>query len=164
EAAGDAAAAYGEEPGAEMEQGRLAAAGRPDKGHHFTGADVEVDAFEHRAQGEGVRQAPDFQARSASGDRRVRRGARAGHGRHRARVHAGIRQRSISRLIGSSRRYSTASSRPTTALIQASVAAVSRCERVTASAAPTPSLAASSSAITTTFQEMPSAVIQAGNR
>ena len=41
---------------------------------------------------------------------------------------------------------------------------MSRCERDTARAAPTPSLVASSSAITATFHDDPRAVIHAGNK
>lgn len=49
---------------------------------------------------------------------------------------------------------------PTTAQIHARDALISKCERVTAKAAPTPSLVASKSAITATFHEDPSAYTQ----
>ena len=66
--------------------------------------------------------------------------------------------------MGSSTRYSSPSSTSTTALIQASVPDMSSWARLTARAAPTPSLTDSSYAITTTFQALPSATIQTGNR
>src|SRR5690606_28239027 len=164
EVAVDPTGAQRMEAGAQMQQRGLAAAGRADQRDHLAGADLEIDLLQHGAQREGVPKAADFQPPGwlASGNASPRDGVDRQRGL--GRVHDCGRQRSISRLSGSNSKYSTASSSPTTAPIQASVEAVSRCERLTARAAPTPSLEASSSAITTTFHEMPSAVIQAGNR
>src|SRR5690606_3910230 len=110
------------------------------------GIQCVLDVLQHGAPGIGVRHAVHLQLR--------------GRGSHAATS----RQRSNSRLTGSSSRYSTASSVNTTAQTQARVPDMSSWLRVTARAAPTPSDDASSSAITATFQAVPSALIQAGNK
>src|SRR5690606_31433057 len=120
---------YVQQAGAQVQQGGLAAAGRSDQGDHLAGVPAEFGVVEYLVAAEGMGQGAYLQS-----------------------LHDGTsRQRSTSRLMGSSSRYSTASSKATTATIQAMVALVSRCERDTASAAPTPSWVASSSAITTIF-------------
>src|SRR5690606_10456236 len=139
-----------QQAGAQVQQRGLAAARRAHQRDDAACPEFEVDAVEYLVAGERMAHAAYPQPRRAHGPAPA--------------AACGSRQRSTSRLIGSSSRYSTASSRPTTAVIQAIVVAVSRCERDTASAAPTPSCVDSNSAITTTFHDVPSAAIQAGNR
>src|SRR5690606_21370035 len=140
----DRTLAHMQQTRAEIEQRGLAATRGADQRDDLPRLHAEVDVRQDFVTREGVRYTAHNELR---------------------RTHvAASRQRSTSRLIGSSSRYSTASNRPTTATIHAMVEAVSRCERDTASAAPTPSCVDSSSAITTTFQEMPSAAIHAGKR
>src|SRR5699024_10448606 len=115
--------------------------GRPDQRQGLAAADAQADVVEDFDDAVFVEQVVDFQLLHAH-------------------AFSSCRQRSTCRLIGSSSRYSVASSAASTATTQARVPEVSSWARVTASAAPTPSELLSSSAITTTFQDVPSAVIQ----
>ncbi len=63
EAVGERAALPGQEAGAKMQQGRLAAARGADQGQHAAGLQRQVDRVEHGLQRVGVRESADFEAR-----------------------------------------------------------------------------------------------------